>query len=628
MKDYAFLKPIQVGGMMLKNRIILPAMAKYFCGPDGYINDRYIAYYENLAKGGTALLTTGIMPVDPDWGFIAPGQPFISDDKYIPQMKKLVDTVHNAGSKLVFQPWHSGQVGTGITVDSYSRKEIHQLQKRFVDAARRAKQAGADGVEFHMAHTYLGNQFMSPAFNRRSDEYGAQNPENAARFSLECIWEIRRELCDDGFILTVKLNGNDFADDGVTPDWAARIAVLLEQEGVDLITVSGGGRLTDLGGMSDNGKRPEGWKVDWAAQVKQAVSIPVAASGSIRNPSFADACIRDGKCDIIALGRGILAEPEWVNKVQQGREEEMRICISCMHCFNRTEPGESGCSVNPFGKRELEKPELVKDGAGRKVVIIGAGPAGLEAAVTLAERGFVPEVFEKECAIGGQLVPAAVPPGKQKLAWHTDYYQRQIQRLGITVHLDTEATAEMVRQMSPCAVVVAAGSREAVPPIEGISQPHVWKARDVLKGTEASKVQGKNIVVLGGGMTGIETARFLQRQGGKAVVLEMQPKPEALSVDMELTLRDAAQEGVGMYYNHRVLRVCEAQVEAMDITKGVAVEFPAEIVVVALGASPLQELYQELSETLEQVYAVGDCVRVGTIAKAVQDGSTVGYRIN
>lgn len=626
MAKYSFLEPIQVGGITLKNRVILSAMVKNICDPDGYVNEEYIAYYENFAKNGVSLITPGIMPVEEFWPYIAPGEPRLDDDRFLPGLTKFVDRIHAAGAKITFQPWNSGEVNTGIKLETWTTGMIHHIQDRWVEAAARAKRAGADGIEFHLAHTYLACAMLSPYLNHRTDEYGAQNLENAIRFSVEIIDRIREQLADDHFIITCKLNASDCVEGGITPEYAAQAAKILEQHGVCMITVNAGGRLTDITGMSDDGKRPEGWKVPFAETVKKAVSIPVAACGSIRHPDFADQVIREGKADLIALGRGLLAEPEWLTKCIEGREDELRMCISCMYCFGKSDPGVSGCSVNPWAKRELIKPELKKDGAGRKVIIVGSGPSGLEAAVTLAERGFQPVVYEKKDYMGGQTMLASIPPDKQKIGWLIDYYERQFKRLDVPVHINTEVTPELVKKENPYAVIVAAGSNEFIPPIPGLDSGNVIGVRKVLE--EKPQVSGKNIVVLGGGLTGAETARMLKHMGNEVTVLEMLPRDPKARISIEVAIKETIADGVIMKYQHKVMRVTDTEVIAQDLVTGEEVSFPADMVVLSLGIRPNDKLYHELiAAGVQNVVKVGDCDTLGKIVNAVQAGCDAGYAL-
>lgn len=631
MKQYRFLEPVKVGPTTLKNRVIMSGMAKYLCTNDGYITDEYVAHYAGIAKGGAALVTNGIMVIDPTWPYISKHQPYLDDDKYIPGVKRFVDAVHKEGAKAVCQLWHPGLSGTitadnpGRSINDFDHAEIRRIQNLYVNAARRSKQAGADAIEFHMAHTYLPSQFLSPYFNKRTDEYGSDTIENATRFSIECINRIRDELVDDNFFIVAKINGSDFIEGGTTPEWAAKACQLLEQAGVSMITVNGGGALTITIGMSDDGRQPEGWKIPFARAVKEAVSIPVAGCGSLRHPDYVDQILGNGDCDIVSLGRGLYAEPQWVNKAAEGREAEMRNCISCMFCFTVVDKGVSGCSVNPFAKRELLQPELIRDGADRQVAVIGAGPAGLEAAVTLAERGFKPVIYEKYGVIGGQTALAALPPDKQKIGWLRDYYNAQIDRLGIELHLNTEATIETIQKLDPYAIVLAAGSYEFAPPIEGLNRDHVVSVRDVLRNNP--DISGKRVVVLGGGLTGLETARLLRHKGNSVTVLEMLPPNPDPNMETKLALQDAKDEGIVLCTEYKVLRITQDYVGAMDLTSGSEVLFPSDLVVVSLGIRPENKLQKGLEAICDKVIPVGDCKNCGKISSAVQSGCDAAYAL-
>ncbi len=628
---YNFLEPIKIGPITLKNRVIRPAVAEYIANPDGTVSEQYIEYYRNIARGGVALITPGIAVVDEDAPFVGLRQPFLTDEKYVPGLRRVVDAVHDEGAKITFQLWHAGHYmidGLPVAmVNDFTKTDIERLKKKYYAAAENCKKAGADGVEYHIAHTYLPCQFMSPYFNKRTDEYGSDTIENAMRFSIECIDMIRDGLCDDHFIVTAKINGDDFVEGGTTPEWAAQGARLLEKAGVVMITVNGGGAATGREFMSDNGKQPEGWKVHLAETVKKQVSIPVAASDSIRHPQFVQDIIAEGRCDLVALGRGTIAEPEWVKKVEENREDEMRYCISCMYCFNpiALDGSESCCSVNPYAKCEFVKPDPIRNGGGRKVVITGAGPAGLEAAVTLAERGFTPIIFERKPYIGGLVELAKVPPHKSKFAWMIEYYEKQIERLGIEVRLSVPATAEAIAKLAPYAVIAATGSDEIIPMIPGIDSKHVIGVRELLE----NRVQdtGKNIVVIGAGMTGIEAAYYMASMGNNVNVIELLPPPTGLSLADSLTLRDTKRAGVNFYFEHCLEKIANGNVLMKNIANNEEIMMPADMVVLSLGIRPNTDLYDEMKSKFERVYKIGDCNNLGKIAQAVRSGSNIGYSL-
>ena len=627
---YSFLEPIKVGNLLLKNRIIYSAMAKYMCDDEGNITDQYLEYYRNIAKGGVALITPGAMIVDPDWLFRFVKQPWLNDDKFIPGLKKLVDIVHAEGALIAFQLWHPGEStydsnNKPKTVNQLTIKEIKVIQHQYLEAAKRSKAAGADAVEFHIAHNYLPSQFMSPNFNKRTDEYGCRSVEDSMRFSTECIKSIKAELGDD-FMVMAKINGSDFVDGGITPELSAEAAVFVEKAGSAMITVNGGGSLTRYTGMSADGNEEEGWKVSFAEKVKQKVSIPVAGSGNIVHPDFADACIKEGKCDIIAMGRGLVAEPEWVKKVSTNREDELRYCVACMYCFTKNLPGTSGCSVNPYAKREFEKPELINNGGGRVVAIVGAGPAGLEVSVTLAKRGFKPVIYEKAPVIGGMVVLGSVPPGKSKLHWMLEYYKKQIKLFNIMLNLNTEANIETITSLNPYAVIVATGSKEFIPPINGINRPNVIMVRDIL--SNPSGITGKRIVVIGAGLTGLESARMLKLQNNDVTILEMLPANPASSMEEKLAMTYAVKDDIKVLLEHKVERITEQNVYAKELHSGKTAVFPADLVVLSLGTKSNNTLFVELNSKFDRIYNIGDCEKTGKIVDAVSAGGTLGYKLN
>ncbi len=634
---YSFLEPIKVGPHTLRNRVIKPAMAEYICNDDGTVSDQFVEFYRNIARGGASLIVPGISVSDPKDRlgkkiFKGNRNPYLFDEKYIPGLKKVIDAVHAEGALIMFQSWNSGSAitenGLQSLVSEYTKEDLDEIREAYINAARIMKAAGADGVEIHIAHTYLLSQFLSPRFNKRTDEYGCDTIENATRFAVEIMDRIREELCDDTFCMIAKLNGmDDFEENGIDPEWAGKAAEIFEKAGIQLFTVNAGGALVGYNYMSDNGRQPEGWKTHLAQIVKRHVSVPVAASGNIRHADYAHRLIMDGRCDIIAMGRTLLADPEWVKKVAEGRENELRYCVSCLYCFAKVpEDGSvAGCCVNPYCKCEIAKPELIKDGDGRTVVVVGAGPAGMEAAVVLAERGFKPVVFEAHSYTGGLVDLASVPPHKSRMRWLIDYYQRQFRRLGIELHLSTKATPEIIKALDPYAVILATGTNEIIPgKIPGIHGDNVLRVRYVLD--DKPSIMDKNVVIIGGGMVGMETAHYLALKGNKVTVIEMLPKPE-MAIEDKLSLADTINDGAEFFYETKLCSISESGVNVEDLTTGESRDIPADIVVLSMGRRPNLELKEALEEAGIKTVTAGDCAEPGRIPTSLRSGAEAAYRL-
>lgn len=623
------LEPIKIGNMELRNRVILSAMAKYFC-TNGYIGREYCEYYRNIAHGGTALIIPGIMCVEPKW-YGQHEQPFLNDDKYIPGLKMAIDAVHEEGAKFACQLWMPGHLpytqedypeenGQKIAAVNYIPREmIPELQQKYVDAAVRCAKAGTDAIEWHMAHNYLPEQFYSPYFNHRTDEYGAQNVENAMRFSVEVIDRIKAAC--PGVEVIAKMNGSDFHEGTASMQWLGDAAVILEQHGVSMITVNGGGVISRLTGMSADGNEEEGWKVPFAEVVKKRVSIPVAACGSLRHPDYIDSIIEAGKCDLVALGRQLFAEPEFCNKIAEGREDELKFCVSCMHCLTKTKfgPNQPGCTVNPRGRREFCIPrELNVNGDSLPVAVVGAGPAGLEAAVTLAKRGFAVTLFDKGDKLGGNINLASMPIGKYKLGWMIGYYENMLRNLGVTVRLGTTCTPEMLEELKPYAVFIATGSVEAIPPLPGIGGEGVIPVRSYL--CERPEIKDSKVIVLGAGQTGLETARMLAVAGNEVTVVDMLPDEIPPITDHRLDLNYAREAGVKILMAHKVVRIEDSAVVVIDLVTGEEKSLPRDKVIVALGVKSDRALYDEVKDRFQNVFNLGDSDKPGMAVYAVSAG--------
>lgn len=388
--------------------------------------------------------------------------------------------------------------------------------------------------------------------------------------------------------------------------------------------------------MSGDVHRAEGWKVPAATMVKNAVSVPVVATGSIRHPDFVDQIINDGKCDMVGMGRGILAEREWVKKCAEGREDELRYCISCMNCFNVNPFSyeQTNCSVNPFALREGSKRPIVQDGDGRLVAVIGAGPAGMEAAVTLKQRGFDVVVFDKRDEIGGNLHVAKKPPFKGKFEWAIDYYKSMAKKLNITMKLGKEVTAQEVLALKPYSILVATGSNVISIPLEGLDQVQTVQAHDVL--ANDMQFANKKVVVIGGGITGLETALYINRQGTNQVsVVDMLPEWPVDMLDMRyqnealLEVRHCNDQGVALFYNNKVVKFADGKLFIESTKDGEAKALPADVIVLSVGVKPNDALWQELlASGHPSVWKAGDAIATGKINKAVLHGSKFGYSLN
>lgn len=645
---HKFLEPIKLGNQEVKNRVVYIAMAKALSGFDGKPSNKDYAYLASVARGGPGIVIPGAMIVDGEWPSQMPMAARIHDDAFLPRLSKIARVIHENGAKAVFQLWHPGLVdysgGNPPSINDISVEHIHSIQVKYKDAAARAIRAGADGVEFQMCHTYLGNQFISPLWNKRTDEYGCDTIENQVRFCVETI-ELLREAIGPDKILAVKLQGFDFpsgeggADgDGINPEMAAKIAPYVEKAGADFITVSAGGALTgrdDI--MTGDVHRAEGWKVDACAIVKKAVSIPVCASGNIRHPSYVDEIMSEGKCDMVGMGRGMFAERDWVNKCAQGREDELRYCISCMNCWNSNpfSSDQSNCTVNPFATRELAWRPLKVDGDGRVVAIVGAGPAGMEAAVTLKQRGFEPVVFEKTGRIGGNIHIAEKPPEKDKFHWAITYYENMAKKLGIDVRLNTEATAEMILTMDPYSILIASGSKVSSIPVEGLEGENVIQSRDILD--KEMKFAGKNAVVIGGGITGLETALYLHAQGNHVNVVDFAPMfplnqmsgDPRFMMEAALDTKRCIAKGIALNYENKVLKYADGVLHLESVKTGEKTELCADLVVLSVGVTPDDALYKELMASDHgSVWKVGDVNICSKIVNAVQAGSKFAYALS
>ncbi len=654
-------EPITINRLTIKNRIVMPSMGLAYSS-DFSFNERYRAFYRERALGGVGLLTIG--PVAIDRVGSAPFMPGLFDDSHIESLRNFIDQVHQeTDARIATQLLHMGRYTfsalTGIqpiapspipstltheTPREMTLEDIETVQTSYVQAARRAVEAGFDFIEILACTGYLISEFLSPLTNKRTDEYGG-SIENRMRFGLEIIQAVREAIGQD-LALGIRIAGNDFMEGGHTNRESARFAAESEKTGIDAVNVTGGWHETRIPQLTSN--VPPGAFVYLSRGIKNAVNIPVFASNRLGDPYVAERALRSGACDMICWGRPLIADPELPDKVRQGRFDEIIPCIACNQgCFDSIFAGVPvTCILNPRAGNEaafrIDKTDAVKT-----IMVAGGGPAGMEFALTAAQRGHHVTLYEKGERLGGQVNLARMPPGKQEFQRLIESMAARMAHFGVTVHLNTPLTPAMVTEERPDLLVVASGARPIRIDVPGIDKSHVVDAWDVL--AEKAWDIGHNVVVVGGNATGCETALFVAEMGV--------PDPETFTFLMHHSAedRDVAAEllhtpGRNVTVIDMVPRLAEnagrtarwslikglklmgitllAKTTLLEIrddsvllkTEDGKAALPADTVILAVGAVAVDDLAREVEGSGIRVIAIGDARAPRKITEAVREG--------
>lgn len=660
-------EPGTIGKLELKNRIVMAPAGTGGHGPEGEFTDKTVAYYAERAKGGVGFIIAQSSLVSQD--ALAPGRPGIYDDKFIPHLRKLTDAVHQHGGKVAFQLVHHGKLltqykenapdpsairalapspiprlrrametptleGAGAALwvrdnlppEEATKEDIQRLAGLFAEAARRVKEAGFDAVEIHGGHGYLISQFLSPLDNIRTDEYGG-SVQKRARFACEVIEAVRKKVGPD-FPVILRISGSDYMEGGINAMDSARQAPLFVKAGADALHISAS-QQGSIQWQYPSFLFPKGPLVADAEEIKKAVKVPVITVGKLTDPFFAEKVLEEGKADFIAIARGLMADPELANKFKEGRLEDIRPCVYCLNCFNLRSHVNYvltygiPCTVNPSKLREREF-TLSPTTSPKKVMVIGGGLAGMEAARTLAERGHKVELYEKSEHLGGQWFIASQQEHKK-----ADYapllknLERGLDRAKVTVKLNAEVTPDLVKQAKPDAVVVATGAVPLTPDIEGVHGKNVVQAVDVILGK--AKV-GKRVVVIGGRYLGMEIAHDLAEKGKRVTLTTRSLLGRDMERNLYLELRNRLLEkGVQILQNSPLVEIRKNG--AYVAFNGDLVFLKADTVVLATGMKSQNSLAEALKGVVPEVHSIGDAVSPRDAMDAIHEGAQVAREI-
>ncbi len=625
------LSPGKIGTMTVKNRVIMSSMLPNFAEDEGFVNDRVIDYYTARAKGGCGLVSIELTAVHPT------GQSTrmlgIYDDKFMPGLTKLAAAVKAQGAKVTMQighigrqifgptatgveSWASSEIPCpmcGIVAHAMTEDEIWEVIEAYGDCAVRARDAGYDAVEVHCAHGYLIQNFLTPRSNNRTDQWGGSY-ENRSRLAREVMKNVRSKVGYD-FPVYTRISAEEMAEGGLQLDEQIKFAKDLEAWGSDAIDVSLGtyGLQKYLIPPID---MPRALNKERAKAIKAAVNIPVIVVGRINDPLVAEEVLNDGAADFVAVGRGHIADPEFVNKTARGDLDSIIRCIGCEQGCMGSYP--STCMRNPAAGREAEfelKPAAVK----KKVLVAGGGPGGLQAATMLKRRGHDVILCEKSSSLGGHFVLAGIAPRKSEMKEAALQMGRIAVREGVDVRYQTEVTPEVIDEIAPDAVVVATGFVPALPQIEGIENADTAFAVDVMAGTKTVK---ENVLIIGGNGIGAETADFLSESGKKVTILHEGDRiaPDVFWVRNQLLMDSLVSKNVQMYTNTKCVEI-KGNTAVVEINGEKKELGGYDSIVIATGAKCNDTLSAYLEQKGIEHYVIGDAKQIRFALDAIREGA-------
>ena len=652
--DYPHIfSPLTVKNMTLKNRIVMMPMGTNYGEQNGEMSFLHINYYEQRAKGGTGLIIVENASIDSPQGSNGTTQLRIDHDNYLPRLFKFCENIHRYGTKIAIQINHAGASAISSRINMQpvsasdvpskeggeiprplSREEILHIVKKYGEAAKRAQTAGFDAVEIHAGHSYLISQFLSPITNKRTDEFGG-SVENRTRFCRMVIDEVRKQV-GPFFPIMLRLSADELMEGGNTLDDTLEYLDYLQEE-VDIFDVSCG-----LNGsiqyQIDANYLPDGWRSYMAKAVKEKFNKPCISMGNIRDPKVAERILADGDADLIGMGRGLIADPAWVNKVATGHECDLRKCISC----------NVGCAGNRIGVnrpiRCTVNPSVLEGDVYKKlhvnkncnVVVIGGGTAGLEAACTAAEVGCNTFLLEKGSELGGLASLISKIPAKNRLADFPHYLMHRAEQLeNLYIFTNTEGTPENIRKFHPNIIVSSTGSAPLLPPIAGLKDRidnedyNIYSILGMINHINdfPKDLEGKKVVVVGGGAVGLDVVEFFADRNADISIVEMM---DQIGRDLDPVSKNDTKAMMKKHNVHQLTKTALLEVKDSSFLvkgDGEPYELPFEYGFVCLGMRAQGQLYQSLAEEFSsedvEIMNIGDSQRARRIIDGTQEGRNI-----
>ncbi|MCF8024435.1 MAG: NAD(P)/FAD-dependent oxidoreductase [Desulfobacteraceae bacterium] len=634
---------LRVGAIEVKNRLFMAPMGSNYADEHGQVTDQLIHYYNARAVGGIGMITVeGAYPAM--GGRVLARQLSLDKDDVIEGLGRLAENIHKEEAKAAIQILHAGrQTREAVcgqkpvapspipcpvcqeTPHELTHPEIEEIIESHAQAALRARKAGFDAVELHCAHGYLLNQFLSPYSNHRTDAYGGST-ENRTRMVVRIIEQIRN-ITDSGLVLGCRMSADEFVPHGLDLDESIRIAEILEAAGLDYLSISGG--------VYESIQRvippiyiPPGSLVHLAHGIKKAVNIPVATVGGFTDPEMIEQVLRDQKADMVILGRALLADPDFAVKAEQGQLQNIIPCVNCNNCRRRDLRPQINCMMNYQTGRENEtklRPSPIR----KKVLVVGGGPAGMEAARVARIRGHQVTLIEKTDRLGGQMNLAALPPGKERFAKVPEYIEKQIRDIGVQVKLNCEADITTIQALHPTVLISATGAEPAIPDIEDLEKTSYHFAGNVLQDLKAAAL-GVRILILGGGQVGCELAKLLLANHKTVYVVEISDR---LAADMEAGSRNVLLEALFSWGDHfqphtstEIANISSSSTIQLRSNAQVFEIRDIDTVIIAAGARPCLP-FQKDAPLAENIYIIGDANQPRSALEAIHEGYQIGAAI-